>query len=152
MQKIRLAWRGWNRRREERDREFLQKSGWSGGQPPPSPVRPTGAPALQIDIEGLTVAYLDGSGRIEYYLDTQTGDVIEAPDAQLDSARYKRVPIASAEDDERMFIEAHQLSVMSTFRETVARDRTLERAWYNFRSDRALKAIDQWLRAVIPQS
>src|SRR2546428_8845991 len=77
MQKIRLAIRGWNRRREEKEREFLAKNLWSGA-PPPSPVhRQPGAPVLHIDLEGLTVAYLDDSGQIQHYLDVETGDVID---------------------------------------------------------------------------
>src|SRR5437660_9351714 len=61
MQKIRLAFRGWQRRREERDREFIAKNTWSGA-PARSPEPPRTA-ALDVDIEGLTIAYLDGSGR-----------------------------------------------------------------------------------------
>src|SRR5207245_10379521 len=78
MQKIRLAIRGWNRRREEKEREFLAKNVWSGGQAPsPVPGRQPGAAVLHIDVEGLTVAYLDDSGRFLHYLDIQTGEVID---------------------------------------------------------------------------
>ena len=30
----------------------------------------------------------------------------------------------------------------------VASDRGVERAWYNFKNDRATKAIESWLRAI----
>ena len=31
------------------------------------------------------------------------------------------------------------------FRSEIARDRAIERAWYNFRNDRAIAAIEKWL-------
>ena len=154
MQKIRLALRGWNRRRQERDREFLAKNTWA-----PATTAPVGRPAqpvavVTVDIEGLTVAYLDGSGRA-HYLDTQTGDVIEATNMQLDSARYKPIPNASHEDERMMFIasvedpaQRDRLSAIDSFRAVLAGDHKLERAWYNFRNDRALNAIRTWLSKI----
>ena len=70
-QKIRLVLRGWQRRREERDKTFVQRN-VSWVQPPPAkaaaPQQPK-APARVIDMEGLQVAFLDDSGRIAHYLD-----------------------------------------------------------------------------------
>src|SRR5438034_1527362 len=86
MQKIRLVWRGWSRRREESQKEFLRKNaGWGsfGGAPPPSAApsaEGSGAPLKTVDIDGLQAAYLDGSGVIAYYLDIQPGDVLESRD------------------------------------------------------------------------
>jgi hypothetical protein len=163
MQKIRLVIRGWNRRRQESEKDFLARNAnWSGGQAP-SPVRAgqPGAALLQLDIEGLTVAYLDDSGRITYYLDVQTGDVVDIRDnSQLAGARYKRVPsrtTASDLEDRRAFISSVEdsaararLSTASadSFRKVLAADRSVERAWYNFRNDRAIAAIDRWLREI----
>ena len=163
MQKIRLVIRGWNRRRQESEKEFLARNAnWSGGQAP-SPVRTSqpGTPSLQLDIEGLTVAYLDDSGRITYYLDVQTGDVVDVRDnAQLDSKRYRRVPSrtsASDLDDRRAFISDLEDSsararlnsaAPETFRNALAADRGVERAWYNFRNDRAIAAIQRWLSEI----
>jgi hypothetical protein len=147
MQKIRLAWRGWNRRREERNREFLEKASWNAA--PPQPVAsPKSVQALAVDIEGLTVAFLDTSARTTYYLDTQSGDVIES-NVPLDGARYKRVPSASPEEDRLAFLTTidmtEGLRAPESFRSSLAKDRKLERAWFNFRNDRAIAAIDRWL-------
>ena len=150
MQKIRLALRGWNRRRQERDRDFLAKNTW--GTAAPVPVARTTEPvSVSMDIEGLTVAYLDGSGRA-HYLDTETGDVIEATNMALDSARYKSIPNASHEEVRLIFItsvedpaQRDRLSAVESFRAALAGDHKLERAWYNVRNDRALGAIKAWL-------
>lgn len=155
MQKIRLLWRGWNRRREEKNRDFLARNvqatasaGHGPDQREPDRLKPV---LTQIDIEGLTVAYLDGSGRVRYYLDSQTGDVIES-NVALDSARYRAIPTASHEDDRQAFlltletVDRTRLTPADSFREVLARDRKLERAWFNFRSNRAIEAINRWLR------
>jgi hypothetical protein len=159
MQKIRLVLRGWNRRREEKEKEFLAKNAWSGGQPPPAVRSPAqgqpGAAVLHIDLEGLTVAYLDDSGQIQHYLDVETGDVIDTREP-LTGARYRRVPSRQSDaDDRRAFIATLEdsgararLTNAQSFRSELARDRALERAWYNFRNDSAIEAIDMWLREV----
>jgi hypothetical protein len=156
MQKIRLAVRGWNRRREEKEREFLAKNLWSGGQPPPPAVQEQPrAAVLHMDLEGLTVAYLDDSGQIQHYLDVQTGDVIDTREA-LSGTRYRRVPSHGTDaDDRKAFIAAlddsgarARLTAAQSFRSEIARDRALERAWYNFRNDRAITAIEKWLREI----
>ncbi len=167
MQKIRLAMRGWNRRRDEKQREFLARNaGWGSGGQAISPVQPTGQaglPVLHIDLDGLTVAYLDDSGQIAYYLDTETGDVIDARDgATMTGDRYRRVPSRSSQseiEDRRAFVAALDPSstrerlaacvgLAEAFRRTLASDRNAERAWYNFKNDRAIAAIEAWLKQI----
>src|SRR5450432_513927 len=168
-QKIRLAFRGWSRRREQQEQEFLRKNAkWaqpSGGQaiPPVQPQAPArgqaGVPVLhEIDLDGLQAAYLDASGVIAYYLDVTNGEVVENRDGTtLDAPRFKRVPMRKSEDeDRRAFIEtveapATKLVLMKSvaspaFRSVLASDRATERAWYNFRNARATAAIEQWLK------
>jgi hypothetical protein len=156
MQKIRLAIRGWNRRREEKEKEFLAKNLWSGGQAiPPVQTGQARLPVLHIDIEGLVVAYLDDSGYFQHYLDIESGDVIESREPMI-GAQYRRVPSHGAQADERRdFIaalddsaRARLTSAVENFRSEIALDRALERAWYNFRNDRAIAAIETWLREI----
>jgi len=153
MQRLRLWWRGSQRRREEKDREFLSKNTW---QPPaPEAAAPVSqqpsAASQSVDREGLQAAYLDRSGVILYYLDKETGEVVESR-SELTDPRYARVPTQSDEDDQRAFLRtltlpqrAHFQKVES-FRAAIAEDRALEKAWYNFKNDRANAAIDAWLR------
>ena len=153
MQKIRLALRGWNRRREERDRDFLARNAWSPGlsRAEPGPAK-AGAPS-EIDMDGLTVACLDGSGALGHYLDIETGDVIDTRDA-MTGDRYRRIPSQSESADREAFLAALEDSGARArlrsgdFRSELARDRKLERAWYNFRNDRAIAAMEQWLREI----
>jgi hypothetical protein len=58
-------------------------------------------------------------------------------------------------DDRKAFIAAlddsgarARLTAAQSFRSEIARDRALERAWYNFRNDRAITAIEKWLREI----
>jgi hypothetical protein len=157
MQKIRLAIRGWSRRREEAEKEFLAKNAWGpvSAGPDDGRLKPAATPKTAIDTEGLTVAYLDESGRIAYYLDTETGEVVEMRDSSaLAAPRYRRVPARSEQseaDDRRAFGASHKTLAQSLgsaedFRRAVSRDRAIERAWYNFKNDRAIAAIEEWLR------
>jgi hypothetical protein len=149
MQKIKLAIRGWNRRREESQRAFVtQSTSWA----PPAHTGPslTLGVTAAIDMEGLVCAFLDDSGRIAYYLDTETGEVVDVRDGRaLAVPRFRRVPARSAESDaaeQRAFVAAHpELAGAANFRETLSRNRALERAWYNFKNDRAIAAINSWL-------
>ena len=154
MQRIRLWWRGSQRRREEKDREFLDRNTWqpSTVAAPPASREPPAA-SQQIDRAGLQAAYLDRSGVILYYLDKETGEVVESRE-ELTDGRYARVPTQSDEDDQRAFLRtltlpqrAHFQKVES-FRAAVAEDRALEKAWYNFKNDRATKAIEEWLKGI----
>src|SRR5438128_2282708 len=139
MQKLRLALRGWSRRREEAKKEFLAKNtAWSSGQalmPVPLASKET------IDIDGLTVAYLDDSGHFAHYLDTDTGDIIDVASNQtLEAPRYRRVPQRTAQSesaDRRAFVDglqpsrgrdelARAIGVPEAFRKALSNDRTLE--------------------------
>src|SRR5206468_12421252 len=107
----------------------------------------------EVDREGLQAAYLDRSGVILYYLDKEAGEVIESR-SELTDIRYARVPTQSDEDDQRAFLRtltlpqrAHFQKVAS-FRAALAEDRALEKAWYNFKNDRATKAIEEWLKGL----
>ncbi len=157
IQKIRLVLRGWSRRREEKEQEFLRRNtNWGGGQAS-APVR---AQKNTVDMDGLQAAYLDGSGQIAYYLDVETGEVIEKRDSSpMNANRYKRVPSGGGDVAERRaFIEtvapSHMRDLLMksvnspTFRSVLANDRTLERAWYNFRNARATAAIEEWLKTI----
>ena len=162
MQKLRLAWRGWARRREEAQQEFLAKNTWSVGGQAPSPVEraQAGAPVPPLDLEGLQVAYLDDSGRIAYYLDTENGEVVEARDGETYAEpRYRRVPrrsVASDAADRREFVATIDSPMKdrlraakdpAEFRRILSEDRKLERAWYVFKNDRATAAIEAWLKS-----
>jgi len=168
MQKIRLVLRGWSRRREEKEQEFLRKNtGWApapppsgaaGFSPPSDALKRAAPPKIAIDMDGLHAAYLDGSGQIAYYLDVDTGEVIEQREGPApDAVRYKRVPAGSADIAERRaFIDTLGPSATrdllmksvntSAFRTALASDRATERAWYNFRMDRSIAAVDAWLK------
>jgi len=137
MQRLRLWWKGSQRRRDE----FGKTAAWSssGGQAP----RPVRVATQQVDRDGILSAYLDQSGRTSYYLDLATGEVIESPSSNL-----PRIPTMNEEEDRAAFIAANNLRITTTFRETIARDRTLERAWYNFKTQRANDAIDAWLKSI----
>jgi hypothetical protein len=163
MQKIRLAFRGWQRRRAESEKEFLTRNA-SWGAPAPAPVAAatsTKARTFDIDMEGLTVAYLDDSGQLAHFLDTSDGEIVDvriAESATYPEPRYRRIPSRSANadaEDRRAFIASLEASSSrdalarssdaDSFRRALAADRTLERAWYNFRNDRAIAAIEAWM-------
>jgi vacuolar-type H+-ATPase subunit I/STV1 len=168
MQKIRLVFRGWQRRREENDKQFLAKNASWGAtaSAPPVPVAAK-ARAFAIDTEGLTVAYLDDSGQLAHFLDTEDGDIVDVRMSELASRvelrppRYRRVPSRSEKseiEDRRAFIESLDASPArdalarsadaDSFRRALASNRTIERAWYNFRNDRAIAVIEAWLEEV----
>lgn len=156
MQKIRLAIRGWSRRREEAEKEFLAKNAWGPASAGPEVDRlKPAATQTPVDTEGLTVAYLDDSGRIAYYLDTETGEVVDVRDGTaLAPPRYRRVPARSEQtdaEDRRAFAASHEtlaqcVGSAEEFRRALSGDRALERAWYNFKNDRAIAAIEAWLK------
>ena len=67
MQKIRLVFRGWKRRREEREKEFLTRNAaWGAAPPAAAATAPAKRRTFAIDTEGLTVAYLDDSGQLAH--------------------------------------------------------------------------------------
>jgi vacuolar-type H+-ATPase subunit I/STV1 len=168
LQKIRLVFRGWQRRRDEREKEFLTRNaGWAATTPSVAAAAPPKARAFEIDSEGLTVAYLDDSGQLAHFLDTSDGDIVDLRVADLSTRpelrepRYRRVPARSEKaeaEDRRAFIESLQApsardvlercTDADAFRRALASDRTIERAWYNFRNDRAIAAIEAWLETI----
>ena len=63
----------------------------------------------------------------------------------------------SEENDRRAFVEqldsgerrdelARRVDAAEAFRRVLSQDRALEKAWYNFKNDRANAAIDEWLK------
>jgi hypothetical protein len=162
LQKIQLAFKGWQRRRDEAQRTFVaQNAGWGGAaKTAASAAAPVAASASgAIDLEGLQVAFLDESGLIIYYLDTETGDVMDVRDGSaLPNPRYRRVPrrtAASEAEDRTAFVATMEATPMrealaaavdaTMFRKVLSQDRGAERAWYNFKNDRATAAIGRWL-------
>ncbi len=165
-QKIRLVLRGWQRRRDDREKEFVQRNvAWIA--PPaalPKAPKPPAAGSRTIDMEGLQVAFLDDSGRIAHYLDVQNGDITEIREGEndvSDPARYKRVPRRSGDSDaadRRRFAASLEPSplrdLLATaanameFRRALSADRAAERSWYVFKNDAATAAIEAWLKEI----
>jgi hypothetical protein len=130
----------------------LAKNLCSGGLQAAGGLKPA-TPQKTIDMEGLVVAYLDDSGQFQHYLDIQTGEVIDTREV-LEDVRYRRVPPREA-DERSAFLAVLEdsgararLAAAQNFRSELARDRGLERAWYNFKNDRAIAAIEEWLREI----
>jgi len=158
----------------KRDADFVaRQTSWGKASPAAAPA-PAPSPVVQrrqFDLEGLQVAYLDDSGQIEHYLDLDSGDVIEFRSSEVESrakmeaapSRYRRVPTRTERtesadrsefvqviEDETMRRVLHEAmqgaDPLGAFRQALARDRALERSWYNFKNRRAAEAIDRWLR------
>jgi hypothetical protein len=164
MQKIRLAFKGWNRRRDEAQKEFVSRNAGWGVQSAPAAqgaARPAGTVAPTHDLDGLVVAFLDDSGVIAYYLDCDAGEVVDVRDGStLAAPRYRRVPSRSETGeaaDRRAFVDSRDpgpnrdrlmraVGSGEEFRRVLGTDRSLERAWYNFKNDRVLLAVQEWLR------
>jgi hypothetical protein len=95
-----------------------------------------------------------------YYLDVETGEVIDARDRNaLSPPRFLRVPVRGSDADDaerRAFLDGLEPSPSrdrlataneaSEFRRVLADDRYLERAWYIFRNDRASADVERWLQ------
>lgn len=113
-----------------------------------------------LDREGLQVAYLGIA--LAHYLDLETGEIIDLPlDAEPpgSSDRFRRVPARTAESEEAdraLFLESKHarplrdalagvVSSAQEFRQVLSRDRLVERAFFNFKNDRASQAIDAWI-------
>lgn len=174
-QRIRLGFSGWIRRRdqegERRKQEFLDRNSWS---PPPVGAAPAAAATAtagrtRLDMDGLQVAWLDRSGRIEYYLDLDSGEIIELDPAssaavRADGARYRRVPGRSPDSDAaaraaftgqvensavRRQLETALLSAEpeGEFRKVIATSREVERAWFRYRNDEATREAAAWAAA-----
>jgi hypothetical protein len=161
MQKIRLYFRGRQRRREEREKEFLRRNTSWGAAAPVAAAVSSKTHTFDIDMEGLTVAYLDDSGQLAHFLDTSDGEIVDvrvAESASYVEPRYRRIPSRNPNadpEDRRAFMASLDASPSrdalarssdaDSFRRALSADRTLERAWYNFRNDRAIAAIEAWL-------
>jgi hypothetical protein len=161
MQKVRLGIRGWQRRREEKEKEFLKSNASWGAAAPVAPATPAKKRSFAIDLEGLTVAYLDDSGQLAHFLDTSDGEIVDVRGADASTyaaPRYRRIPSRNPNadaEDRRAFIASLDASPArdalarssdaDSFRRALSQDRTVERAWYNFRNDRAIAAIEDWL-------
>ena len=153
-QRIRVAWRGWTRRREERNEQFLRaNASWGSAAAATARASESVRSGPAIDLDGLQAAYLDRSGQIAYFLDTETGEVVENVSGG-GSSRFRRVPSQTAESeaaDRAEFAKGRREELAradaSTFRAVLATDRALERAWYAFKNERATLAIEAWLRA-----
>src|SRR3954469_3028406 len=110
MQKIRLAFRGWQRRRAESEKEFLLRNASWGAPAPVVAATPAKTRTFDIDMEGLTVAYLDDSGQLAHFLDTSDGEIVDvriSESASYANPRYRRIPSRNANgdaDDRRAFI------------------------------------------------
>jgi hypothetical protein len=167
MQKIRLAFRGWQRRREQNDNEFVTRNASWGTAPAVAPTARKSARTVVVDTEGLTVAYLDDSGQLAHFLDTDSGDIVDlrvtdlSASPHLQEPRFRRVPSRSEtaeREDRRAFAASLDASPArdalarcadaESFRSALATDRTIERAWYNFRNDREIAAIEAWLETI----
>jgi hypothetical protein len=157
VQRLKLWWRGSQRRREERAADFVAKNAaWAPASQPQSSAPAHDPPATShhpVDVAGLQAAYLDRSGVILYYLDVESGEVVESRE-ELADGRYARVPTQSDEEDQRAFLRTLSLPQRArfqkaeSFRAAVAEDRTVERAWFNFKNDRATAAVEAWLQSI----
>jgi len=163
--------------RVARDRDFMTRNaGWATENTATAALQPAAARAVtagNFDLEGLQIAFLDDSGQMEHYLDLQSGDVVEfrISDAAVQAAsrdpHLKRIPRRSADSDRRdcaTFIERiEDLDLRATlvealeseeplasFRSAVAASRAAERAWYNFKNERAYEVIEQWVLSLTP--
>ncbi|MEA2339244.1 MAG: hypothetical protein QOE82_3251, partial [Thermoanaerobaculia bacterium] len=144
MQKIRLAFRGWQRRREESEKEFAVRNAAWGVSRPVAAAPPVKARTFDIDMEGLTVAYLDDSGQLAHFLDTSDGEIVDVRVSESSSyaePRYRPIPSRSSTadaEDRRAFIASLDASPSrdalarsndaDSFRRALAADRTIERA------------------------
>ncbi len=115
-----------------------------------------------LDLDGLQVAYLGVA--LAHYLDVETGDIIDLPleaEAPGSEERFRRIPTRTAEseeEDRRLFVETLQGEFVpfraplaaaaenhNEFRQILSADRRVERSFFNFKNDRATRAIEEWL-------
>ncbi|HYK05688.1 MAG TPA: hypothetical protein VE974_28320 [Thermoanaerobaculia bacterium] len=115
-----------------------------------------------LDLDGLQVAYLGVA--LAHYLDLETGDIIDQPlddPPPGEESRFLRVPARTEEteaEDRRLFLPLVKIHAVReqlaaavddphTFRQILHEDRLVERSFFNFKNDRATKAIEEWLEA-----
>lgn len=116
---------------------------------------------MSLDLDGLQVAYLGVA--LAHYLDVETGDIIDVPldaPAPGDTERFRRIPTRTPEsesEDRRLFLEKPEVREWraqlepvagdhNEFRRVLSSDRRVERMFFNFKNDRATRAIEEWLR------
>lgn len=114
-----------------------------------------------LDYDGLQVAYLGVA--LAHYLDVETGDILDLPlddPPPGDAFRFRRIPTRTPEseaEDRRLFTEKVEFSVMRehlarvvddphAFRQVLSEDRRLERQFFNFKNDQAMRAVEGWAR------
>ncbi|HEX2123927.1 MAG TPA: hypothetical protein VHL59_20040 [Thermoanaerobaculia bacterium] len=115
-----------------------------------------------LDLDGLQVAYLGVA--LAHYLDLETGDILDLPlDAEPpgDASRFLRIPTRTPEseaEDRQLFVEkvapspfrerlAGAVGDTTAFRRVLSEDRMVEKAFFNFKNERATRAIAEWVRA-----
>ena len=114
-----------------------------------------------VDYEGLQVAYLGVA--LAHYLDVQTGDILDVPlddEPPGDPSRFRRIPTRTPDseaEDRRLFVEKPEVREWraqlepvvhdhTEFRRALSIDRRVERMFFNFKNDRATRAIEEWLK------
>lgn len=172
LQKARLGLRGWLRRRREHaereraafvDRELRWERPTATAPAAAAAPRPPG-PQAEVDWDGLQVAWLDRSGRIGWYFDAATGEVIRSEEGAAPAgATLHRIPHRSVETDRadrEAFLERVEDARLrsrleeairaddpdAAFRAALASAREVERSWISFRNDRASSAVTEWVR------
>src|SRR5512140_257692 len=92
IEKIVQAIDGWGKRRQERERAFVAaNAGWNA--PAAAGAQQARKSTIAIDREGLQETFLNQPGWIAYFLDTESGAVLERRDAAaIVEPRYRRVP------------------------------------------------------------
>jgi hypothetical protein len=117
-----------------------------------------------VDLDGLQVAYLGVA--LAHYLDVETGDIVDLPldaEAPGSAGRFRRIPTRTPEsevEDRRLFVETLKGEFLpmraplaaaaedhNAFRGVLSSDRRVERSFFNFKNDRATRAIEEWLRS-----
>jgi hypothetical protein len=113
-----------------------------------------------LDLDGLQVAYLGVA--LAHYLDLETGDIIDIPleaPPPGDDTRFLRIPTRTPEteaEDRRLFVEKLEFSSLRNrlaqlvddphgFRAAISEDLRVQRQFFNFKNDRATKAIGEWV-------
>lgn len=172
LQKTRLGLKGWLRRRRERaegrraaflDRELR----WDRPAEPGKPSEAAARSGPDVDWEGLQVAWLDRSGRIAWYFDPATGEVVRAeegaapegvgtlhpiPHRTAETDHADREAFAAGLEEGRMRSELENANRAddpdAAFRAALTRSRDLERSWISFRNERASRAVAAWVRGL----
>ena len=116
--------------------------------------------ALMLDRDGLQVAYLGVA--LAHYLDLESGEILDLPlDAPPpgDAEHFPRIPTRTPEteiEDRQLFLQEKQSAPLRVqlepvvhdamaYRQVLSIDRRVERSFFNFKADRAAKAIEEWI-------